>query len=81
LLERFEHSGQSRREFCREQGLSRSSFDRWHRMLGRTAAGGRAVAEAGLFVELTAQESASVGGWDLELELGGGVILRLRRPC
>jgi hypothetical protein len=34
-----------------------------------------------LFVELTSQESASAGGWDVELALGDGMVLRLRRPC
>ena len=81
LLERFERSGQRREEFCREQGLTRSSFDRWRRALGRTGSGRGAVSDSALFVELMAQESASVAGWDVELALGDGMVLRLRRPC
>jgi len=81
LLERFEHSGQGREEFCREQGLTRSSFDRWRRALGRAASGRGAVNDSALFVELTPQASASAGGWDVELALGNGMVLRLRRPC
>jgi len=81
LLQRFEHSGQGREEFCRDQGLTRSSFDRWRRAFGGTASGRGAVNDSALFVELTSQESASAGGWDVELALGDGMVLRLRRPC
>jgi hypothetical protein len=81
LLERFEHSGQSREQFCHEQGLTLSSFARWRRMLGKTAAGGPSVGGSPLFVEFEAPAHAARGSWDLELELGPGVVLRLRRPC
>ena len=81
LLERFEHSGQSREDFCREHGLTLSSFAHWRRALGKTAAGGRVVEAAPVFFELTPQPSGPAGSWDVELELGDGVVLRLRRPC
>lgn len=81
LLERFEHSGQSREEFCRAQGLTLSSFAHWRRALGKTAAGRRDIAGPPVFLELTPPASASAGIWDLELELGSGVVLRLRRAC
>ena len=81
LLERFAASGQSREEFCREQGLTLSSFDRWRRTLGKTAAGGRTVTGSPLFLEVTPTASGTAGGWDVELELGRGGILRLRRAC
>jgi hypothetical protein len=81
LLERFATSGQSREEFCREQGLTVSSFDRWRRALGKTAAGGRAVTGAPLFLEVTSPASGAAGSWDVELELGRGVFLRLRQAC
>jgi hypothetical protein len=81
LLERFAASGQSREEFCREQGLTLSSFDRWRRALGRTAGGGRTVPGSPLFLEVTPQASGTAGSWDVELELGSGVVLRLRRAC
>ena len=81
LLERFAASGQSREEFCREQGLTLSSFDRWDRTLGKTAAGGRTVTGSPLFLEVTPTASGTAGGWDVELELGRGGILRLRRAC
>ena len=81
LLECFEHSGQSREQFCREQGLTLSSFAHWRRALGKTAAGRRTVTGSPLFVELEPQARVSTGSWDVELELGDGMVLRLRRPC
>jgi len=81
LLQRFEHSGQSGEDFCREHGLTLSRFAHWRRRLAETAAGGRAVTGSPLFVELEPQAGASGGRWDVELELGAGVILRLRRRC
>lgn len=81
LLQRFEHSGQSGEDFCREHGLTLSRFAHWRRRLAETAAGRGAVTGSPLFVELESQAGASDGSWDVELELGAGVILRLRRRC
>lgn len=72
LIERFEGSGLSRQRFCSEAGLSVSSFDYWRRKLR----GERSAARPG-FIELPS--IAADSGWDVELELGGGVVLRLRR--
>jgi len=34
-----------------------------------------------LALELAPDARASSGAWDVELQLGAGVVLRLRRPC
>lgn len=81
LLERFERSGQSREQFCRERGLTLSSFDRWRRQLGKTVAPRQVSSGEPLFLELAPEVRASSGAWDVELQLGAGVVLRLRRPC
>lgn len=81
LLERFEQSGQSRERFCREQGLTLSSFAHWRRELGKTGAGRRAAAGAPFFLEVTPQATGAAGSWDAELDLGAGMVLRLRRAC
>ena len=90
LVEQFERTGQTRGRFCAANGLAPSTFDRWRRKLSATPA---PVAEARpepLFVEPTppapTQTSAASTGteaWEAELELGAGVVLRLRRaaPC
>ena len=60
--------------FCRARGISRKTFQAWRRRLGLTRP--PASAGSGGFVEIA---RASAPGWDIELELGGGVVLRLRR--
>ena len=90
LIERFDRSGQTRGNFCAANGLALSTFDLWRRKLGETQAPADEAHPESLFVELTnATESAGsrtpagAGAWEVELELGAGVVLRLRRaaPC
>ena len=76
ILERFDAGSTSVEAFCRLESISAASFYQWRK---RLCGGGDQLAEAESppFVDLGA-----VGGqpdWDLELELGGGVVLRLRR--
>ena len=86
LIERFDRSGQTRGNFCAANGLALSTFDRWRRKLGEAqAAAGEAPPES-LFVELTnatepagSRTAAGADAWEVELELGAGVVLRLRR--
>ena len=90
LIERFDRSGQTRGKFCAANGLALSTFDLWRRKLGETQVPADDEHRESLFVELTnATESAGsgtsqgTGAWEVELELGAGVVLRLRRagPC
>ncbi len=81
LLERFGRSGQSREQFCRERSLTLSSFDRWRRPLGQTVAPRPVIASEPLFFELAPDASAASGAWKVELQLGAGVLLRLRHAC
>jgi len=79
LISRFERAGQTRKDFCLSQGVSLSTFDVWRRKLrGRTA-----EHRESMFVEVSRDEPNTVSSWDVELELGGGVILRVRsaRSC
>ena len=78
IMSRFERSGQSHREFCQAEDLAPSTFSWWRRKLGRSGSNG-AMIDAALFVEL-AEERPAVPVWDAELELGGGMVLRVRRP-
>ena len=88
LIERFERSGQTRGKFCAANGLALSTFDLWRRKLQATPAAVEEERPEALFVELThpAQTQTSptltgTGGWEVELELGAGVVLRLRRAA
>jgi hypothetical protein len=80
LLDRFEHSGQTREQFCAEQGLGLSTFGRWRQRLREGRASSSVRADNALFVELAPQApSPCASHWDVELQLGTGVYLRLKR--
>ena len=80
IMGRFERGGWTVAEFCRSESLAPNTFWRWRRKLAdadkpmsRNGSVGKAA-----FVEL-ADAAAPAPVWDAELELGGGVVLRLRR--
>lgn len=73
LVAEYERGDETRRAFCDERGLSVSSLDYWRRKLREETA-----ARPG-FIELGSVSTAGSPAWDIELELGGGVVLRLRR--
>jgi transposase-like protein len=91
-VERQERSGLSVQEFCDREGVSAWSLYRWKRRL-RTGndpakrvskpAGfvrGEPVPSPEAFIDLGALRSEREGpGWEIRLELGGGVILQLAR--
>ena len=74
LMADFESWDGSQVSFCESRGVSVKSFQSWrrkHGLAGRASAG-----KPGGFVEIAA---AAGPGWDVELSLGDGVTLRLRR--
>lgn len=70
-------SGLDQQSYCRRHGIAPSSFCRWKRELDGEPV---RTETQGLFVELEqpAAEAESAVDWDVELELGEGVALRLR---
>lgn len=90
LVEAFSRDGGTRKDFCARHGVALSTFDWWQRRL-REEAMAASPADRGssgsLFVELSAPVqpapiAATAPPWDVELELGAGVVLRVRRaPC
>ena len=72
ILARHEASGQTVGGFCAAEGVSTTAFWRWRRRLSEENGAGT----GGLFVEL----GEAPARWDVELELGAGVVLRVRRP-
>ena len=82
LVSQFERGGQSRKAFCSSQGLSLSTFDLWRRKLRGTPARREESGES-MFVEVAQVEPTRSLSWDVELELGGGMVLRVRssQPC
>jgi MoxR-like ATPase len=82
LFARFKQDEQTREQFCIEQGISLSSFDRWRTKLHKAPLAQAVIPEGPMFVELTPETPSPVtSAWDVELQLGAGVFLRLRRPC
>lgn len=77
LIERAERSALGVTAFCAAQGVSTASFYLWRK---RLAAEVERPAEFLDLGELQAQPRAErSNGWELELALGEGLVLRLRR--
>ena len=74
IIERFASSGLGVEAFCRAESISAASFYRWRQRSLDAPSGGEPSAPR--FFDLGA-----LGGgerWELELDLGGGRVLRLR---
>jgi hypothetical protein len=86
LIERGERSRLGIAAFCRGEGVSTASFYAWRKRLRQppAPAGGSASGETqarhDTFLDLGALGGGGgAGRWDIELALGDGVVLRLRR--
>ncbi len=91
ILQRFEHSGQTQPAFCAAEGLALSTFSLWRRKLN-SSRGMIPNNDAAMFVALpdsnipgpslatTHSKDCDNGRylWDVELQLGADVVLRLR---
>lgn len=77
LIAEYESSGQVQSVFCAERGLALSTFSYWRRKLGT-----RDFEAEPAFVELSCERPESpVPAWDVELDLGRGMTLRIRQGC
>jgi len=74
LMADYERWDGSQVSFCEARGVSLKTFQGWRRKFGLTAGAG--AGKPGGFVEIAAPPGP---GWDIELSLGDGVVLRLRR--
>lgn len=88
LMRMYSRSGETRKQFCAQHGLALSTFEWWRRRLRQdfpTRVASRRsspVPSNALFIELTEEVkpvAAASPAWDVELELGRGVVLRLRQ--
>jgi len=84
LIDEQQRSGLSQRAFCEAHGLAIATFKNWKRRLGVTALDSPGGFERlfaplhGVALSHEAEEEAGCG-WDIELDLGAGVCLRLHR--
>jgi len=89
LIERQAASGQSQRDFCETEGLAVSTFTYWKRKLGGVPVAKRGVEQdRPLFTPLqvlpnSAEAAAEVepagSGWSIDLDLGDGLRLSIRK--
>ena len=77
LMSAYETSDLPQREFCRVNGVSYSTFGYWRKRL-RTAAVDAVDATASLLDVTSLVSGAEEVPWRVELDLGGGLVLRLR---
>jgi hypothetical protein len=77
LVERGQSSGLSVAAFCRSQGISPASYYRWRERLAQNTASSDTLGTAPGFIDLGTLGASR--GWDLEIDLGAGIVLRLRR--
>ncbi|WP_111747079.1 IS66 family insertion sequence element accessory protein TnpA [Salinisphaera orenii] len=79
LIDAQAASSQSQVAFCAEHGLSKSSFQHWKRRL--KAGDIPAAPPPALFAPLADESTDTDSGWTIELDLGEGLCLRLRRSA
>ena len=80
IFAQFDQSALTPEAYCAEHGIVLSSFIRWRKKLCARVGAAQVAAHEPVFVELTPKREASP--WEVELALGAGVVLRLRRaPC
>jgi putative transposase len=68
-------SGVTQRAFCDEHGIGYSSFCWWRRKLSGHS--GKGLVKGSAFVEVLSPQPVSAQGWEVDLELGPGMRLRL----
>lgn len=79
IIRDYEASGRSSGEYCQEHGLTPSVFANWNRVFRSGGGNGNSP-----FIELPSPLAHVLNpdppdkGWRVELELGEGVVLRLR---
>lgn len=73
LIEEQKGSGQTQAAFCAAHGVSVGSLQNWKRRLAAPDATPEPWLEFGTLAE------AKSATWDIELDLGDGIVVRLRR--
>lgn len=76
LMAMYEAGGLSQREFCEQHEVAYSTFGYWRKRLRSPSLPVLAVAEP--LLELSPLTINDARDWCVELELGSGLVLRLR---
>ena len=75
LMAQYEAGDLSQRIFCEQQGLAYSTFGYWRKQLRRSAHNENQPAS---LIELPMLPTGESRGWRVELDLGKGMVLRLK---
>jgi len=75
LMSQYEASGLSQRTFCEQHGLAYSTFGYWRKQLRQSASVEKSSAA---LVELPMFPLEPAADWRVELDLGQGVVLRMK---
>lgn len=80
IMVAYESSDLSQKTFCEQKGLAPSSFAKWRRQLKDEKVTQKEPLAKSMFMELPLQGLLPTQPlWDIEVELGNGIALRLRR--
>lgn len=79
LFDAQARSGLSQLRFCEQHGVSTSAFYNAKSRIEHKAGAARSPTPDD-FLALSLPSHADADGWDIELCLGGEVVLRIRRP-
>ncbi|HDK37667.1 MAG TPA: IS66 family insertion sequence hypothetical protein [Thiolapillus brandeum] len=79
LIEAQQASGLSQKAFCQENGIARATFGYWKRKLKQEQPVVQGHMSGSSWIELSrfATEPSPTAYWQIELDLGNGVCLRL----
>ena len=80
LISSYQTSGLSRKDFCQREGIALSTFDYWKRKLRAQTALPDPVAQSvslSDWIELSKPVTEQATTWQIELDLGNGLCLRL----
>ena len=75
----YEASGLTQRRFCDERGVAYSSFCNWRKRLSQEDISSPLIElPMDLSMSKTPSSFASTSDWRVELELGKGILIRIR---
>jgi len=75
LMSQYEAGDLSQRTFCEQHGLAYSTFGYWRKQLRQPATHENQSAS---LIELPMLPTSESHGWRVELDLGKGMVLRLK---
>ena len=78
LLKEFNSSGLTKSAFCKKHRIATSSLYRWQQLFAEHAAPTDFIDVTQPLSRTAAPAGAGDNDWQVELELGAGIVLRLR---